>query len=132
MTRHTYRGFSLIELVLVVAILGLTTLVAVRQLSVYLDRIATRLPAEMNVPLVVARVAYLSGEQLPRGEEAAKRWIANPPRDATVNSRAVAHLRLGNIYEKTGRRELARSEYERAVNLNPKLDDAKKALDNVK
>ena len=97
-----------------------------------LDRIATRLPAEMNVPLVVARVAYLSGEQLPRGEEAAKRWIANTPRDATVNSRAVAHLRLGNIYEKTGRRELARSEYERALALNPKLDDAKKALDNVK
>ena len=97
-----------------------------------LDRIAARLPTEMNVPLAVARVAYLSGEQLPRGEEAAKHWIANTPREATVNARAVAHLRLGNIYEKTGRRELARSEYERAVSLNPKYEEAKKALDNVK
>ena len=97
-----------------------------------LDRIAARVPGEMNLPLSVARVAYLSGEQLPRGEEAVKRWIANPPREATITSRAVAHLRLGNIYEKTGRRELARSEYERALSVNPKLEDAKKALDNVK
>ncbi|MEO8620299.1 MAG: tetratricopeptide repeat protein [bacterium] len=97
-----------------------------------LDRIATRIPAEQNIPLAIARVAYLSGEQLPRGEEAAKRWIANPPHDASTNSHAAAHLRLGNIYEKTGRRELARAEYEKALSLNPKLEDAKKGLDAVK
>ncbi|MEP7001017.1 MAG: tetratricopeptide repeat protein [bacterium] len=97
-----------------------------------LDRVATRIPTEPNVPLAIARVAYLSGEQLPRGEEAAKRWIASPPHDASTNSRAVGHLRLGNIYEKTGRKELARAEYEMALSLNPKLEDAKKGLDAVK
>jgi pentatricopeptide repeat protein len=97
-----------------------------------LDRVAARIPTETNIPLAVARVAYLSGEQLPRGEEAAKRWIANPPHEATTNSHAAAHLRLGNIYEKTGRKELARAEYEKALSLNPKLEDAKKALDGVK
>jgi tetratricopeptide (TPR) repeat protein len=97
-----------------------------------LDRIAARLPSEGNIPLAVARVAYLSGEQLPRGEEAAKQWIANPPKNASVNSQAAAHLRLGNIYEKTNRKELARAEYEKALRLNPKLEDAKKALEGVR
>jgi pentatricopeptide repeat protein len=97
-----------------------------------LDRVAQRVPSEANFLLAVARVAYLSGEQLQRGEDAAKKWIANPPKDASVNSRAVAHFRLGNIYEKTARRELARTEYELAVSLNPRLEDAKKALDGLK
>lgn len=97
-----------------------------------LDRASARIPTEQNVLLAVARVAYLSGEQLPRGEEAAKQWLANPPKSASVNSRAGAHLRLGNIYEKTNRKELARAEYERALHLNPKLEDAKKALDGVR
>lgn len=97
-----------------------------------LDRIAVRLPSEGNIPLGVARVAYLSGEQLARGEEAAKQWIANPPKTASVNSRATAHLRLGNIYAKTGRKELARAEYEKAISLNPKQDEARKALKGVR
>lgn len=97
-----------------------------------LDRAAARLPAEHNILLAVARVAYLSGEQLPRGEEAAKSWIASPPKNASVNSQVTAHVRLGNIYEKTNRKELARTEYEKAVSLNPKLDDAKKALDGLR
>lgn len=97
-----------------------------------LDRVAQRIPTETNILLAVARVAYLSGEQLPRGEDAAKKWIANPPKDASANARAVAHLRLGNLYEKTNRRDLARAEYEAALSINPKLEDARKALDGVK
>jgi len=97
-----------------------------------IDRIAARIPTELNTPLSIARVAYLSGEQFARGEEAAKKWIASPPKAATVNWKAAAHLRLGNIYEKTARKELARAEYELALSLNPKLDDARKALDGLK
>jgi tetratricopeptide (TPR) repeat protein len=97
-----------------------------------LDRVAARIPSEGNIPLAIARVAYLSGEQLARGEEAAQHWIANPPKNASVNSQAAAHFRLGAIYEKTGRKELARAEYEKAVGLNPKHEDAKKALDALK
>ena len=97
-----------------------------------LDRVVVHAPSETNVLLSIARVAYLSGEQLAKGEDAAKRWIASPPKDATTNTQAVAHLRLGHIYEKTGRRDLARAEYERALALNPKYEEAKKALDGVK
>jgi len=84
------------------------------------------------VPIRIARVAVSSGEQLPRGEEGVKRWLANPPVQATNDNRATAHLRLGQIYEKTARRELARPEYEQATRLNPKLDEARKALDAVR
>ncbi|MES2178059.1 MAG: tetratricopeptide repeat protein [Gemmatimonadota bacterium] len=97
-----------------------------------LDRVTARIPTELNIPLAVARVAYLSGEQLPRGEAAAKGWLANPPKDASIGSKTSAHIRLGNIYEKTGRKELARAEYERALSVNPKSEDAKKALENVR
>jgi tetratricopeptide (TPR) repeat protein len=97
-----------------------------------LDKARPRVPADANIDLNIARVAYVSGEQLAKGEDAAKRWLASPPKDATPGMQAVGHLRLGHIYEKTNRRELARAEYEKAVSLNPKNEDAKKALDGVK
>ena len=97
-----------------------------------LDRVLVRLPTEQSALLAIARVAYLSGEQLAKGEDAARRWIANPPVDASTNTRAVAHFRLGNIYEKTSRRDLAKAEYEKASSLWPKNDDIRKALDGVK
>ena len=97
-----------------------------------LDRIAARIPSEHMVPIRIARVAVSSGEQLARGEEGVKRWLANPPAQATSDNKATAHLRLGQIYEKTSRRELARPEYEQATKLNPRLEEARKALDAVK
>ena len=45
MTNHSplrHRGHTLIELVLVVVIIGLTSLVGLRQFHLYLDRVATR------------------------------------------------------------------------------------------
>ena len=97
-----------------------------------LDRLKAHMPSEGNVDLTIARVAYVSGEQLAKGEAAAKHWIASPPKEATVNTHATAHLRLGQIYEKTARKELARAEFEKALSLNPKNEDAKKGLDSVK
>lgn len=97
-----------------------------------LDRLQARIPSDMSALLGVARVAYLSGEQLTRGEESAKRWLANPPRNASTNSQTTAHVRLGNIYEKTNRKELARAEYEAALALSPKNEDVKKMLDGVR
>ena len=55
-----------------------------------------------------------------------------PVFSASFNSQATAHLRLGNIYEKTGRKELARAEYEFALRLNPKYGDAKKAREGLR
>lgn len=54
MTLRNPRGFSLIELVLVVMIIGLTTLMGIGQLQRHLDRIATR-DAVRSAGSVVAR-----------------------------------------------------------------------------
>jgi Tfp pilus assembly protein PilF len=97
-----------------------------------LDRTAARVPAERNVPIRFARVAVLSGEQLRRGEDGVKRWIANPPSQANSDTKAMAHLRLGQVYEKTSRSELARTEYDQAIRINPRLDEARKALDGLR
>lgn len=97
-----------------------------------LDRIAAHVPTEHNVPIRIARIAAMSGEHLSRGEEVVKQWLANPPSQATVDNKATAHFRLGQVYEKTSRRELARAEYEQALKINPKQEEARKALDALK
>ena len=97
-----------------------------------LDRIAVHVPTEHNLPLGRARVAVLSGEQLQRAEEGLTRWIANPPSTASINNKAVARLRLGQIYERTSRKDLARQEYQQALTLNPSQDEARKSLDALK
>jgi len=43
-----------------------------------------------------------------------------------------AHWRLGQIYEKTGRKELAKAEYGEALKLNPQNQNAKKSLEALK
>ena len=90
------------------------------------DRLLAAVPADRNALLVVARLAATSGTQLPRGEQAAKQWLANPPREAGDVAKAVAHFRLGVIYEKLGRRDAARAEYDVATRLDPKNDEARR------
>ncbi len=97
-----------------------------------LDRISAHVPTEHNVPIRIARIAAMSGEQLQRGEDGVKRWIANPPSQATLDNKATAHFRLAQIYEKTSRKELARTEYEQALRINPKQEEARKSLDALK
>jgi tetratricopeptide (TPR) repeat protein len=92
------------------------------------DRLLKRNPDDMAVHLQVGRTAALSGQNLDRGEQSVRRWLARPPRDAQPRSVAGAHHRLGQIYEKKGRRDAARMEYEEALRINPKNDDARKSL----
>lgn len=83
-------------------------------------------PAEAAVLYALGRTASISGQQLERGEQALKAYIAAPlPKGPAV---ANAHYRLGLIAEKRGDRVAARNEYQQALALNPKLEDAKKAL----
>jgi tetratricopeptide (TPR) repeat protein len=85
-------------------------------------------PDDMTAIYGIGRTGALSGLQLDRAEKALKSYLASPP---AVNPIAPAnvHFRLGGVYEKQGRKDLARAEYETALKLNPKLEDAKKALE---
>jgi Tfp pilus assembly protein PilF len=80
----------------------------------------------------IGRAAALSGKQLDRGEQSLKLWMAHPPADAVVATRSGAHYRLGMVYDKQGKRDLARAEYEQALRINSRNDDARKALEKLK
>jgi tetratricopeptide (TPR) repeat protein len=85
-------------------------------------------PDEVTAHATWGIVAAISGKNLERGERELKYWLDNPPADAPAASYSNVHFRLGQIYEKTERKELARSEYSEALKANPQNQDAKKAL----
>ena len=69
------------------------------------------------------RASALSGKELTRGDAALRRFLALLG-TAEPESRAIAHYRLGMIRERQGDRAAARSEYDSAVALNPRYEDA--------
>lgn len=96
------------------------------------DRLAAAMPADRTPLLVIGRLAALSGEQLPRGEQSLSQWLAAPPKEAGDVAKASAHARLGTVYERMGRRELARAEYQTALRLDSRNEDAKRGIDGLK
>lgn len=96
------------------------------------DRMQKRFPDEVLVRFQIGRTAALSGQQLERGERELRQIIASPPADFPRPTLAGAHHRLGMILEKQGKKELARSEYQQAVAVDPKNEAAKKSLAAIK
>ncbi len=88
-------------------------------------------PDELNALYQVGRTGALSGQRLERAEQALKRFIATPPREGTPKP-AGAHWRLGMVYEKGGRKDAARAEYQRALEIDPGFAEAKKSLAKLK
>jgi tetratricopeptide (TPR) repeat protein len=97
-----------------------------------LDRLLAAKPNEIRAHYQIGRAAALSGKQLERGERSLKLWIASPPEDALAATRSAAHYRLGMVYEKQGKRDLARTAYEEAIRINSRNEDARNALAKVK
>ncbi|MDQ6717958.1 MAG: tetratricopeptide repeat protein [Gemmatimonadota bacterium] len=95
---------------------------------VILDERLKAKPDDMNATFAIGRTGALSGQNLDRAEKALKSYLASPPPVNPIPP-ANVHFRLGMVYDKEGKRDLARGEYTAALRLNPKLNDAKKALD---
>lgn len=78
----------------------------------------------------IGRTAVFSGKNLETGIRSLKKYIdanpkgAYPPLDG-------AYWRLGMLYEKQGKINLAKAVYQKAVELNPDSNDYKEALANV-
>jgi tetratricopeptide (TPR) repeat protein len=94
------------------------------------ERLRTK-PNELRTLYQLGRTAALSGQNLDRGEEALKLVLASPTPESGP-SPAGLHYRLGMIYEKKGAKELAREEYRTVLQLNPRHQDAQKALAGLK
>ncbi|MDZ7291058.1 MAG: tetratricopeptide repeat protein [candidate division KSB1 bacterium] len=80
----------------------------------------------------IGRLGALSGQYLDRAEQGLKIFIENAPKGDNFPSLAWAHVRLGMIYEHRGNKELAAAEFHQALKLDPKHEEAKKALKRVK
>ena len=78
----------------------------------------------------VGRVASLSGQRLDRGAEALRSYLRRRPGDSDP-SLASAHYRLGLVYEKQGKRDLAKQEFVTTVQLDPKQTEARDGLKRV-
>ena len=97
-------------------------------LRVY-DRLLQRRNDEIVAHALYGIVAALGGIEMERGERELKYFLANTPKENTTpQSFSNVHYRLGMIYDKTGRPELAQKEYAEAVKWNPKNEDARKAI----
>lgn len=79
----------------------------------------------------IGRTAAATGKQLDRGEQALRSVLASqgaaPPAGPRIAPEAI-HLRLGDIAAKRGDKSKARAAYEEAIRINPKFEQAKKAL----
>jgi len=94
------------------------------------ERLRTK-PNELRTLYQLGRTAALSGQNLDRGEQALKFVLANPTPESGPSPSGL-HYRLGMIYEKKGAKDLAREEYRTVLQLNPRHQDAQKALAGLK
>ncbi len=77
----------------------------------------------------LGRVTTAAGKQLDRGEQALRAALASPALGADGNpAPASVHFRLGELLARKGDKAAARQSFETALKLNPKLDQARKAL----
>jgi tetratricopeptide (TPR) repeat protein len=101
----------------------------VKAFEVY-EKLLKENPSEMKACYQIGRVASLSGQRLERGKECLTLYLEHEPK-SDEPSLASAHYRLGLLYEKIGNRDLARREYSAALDLEPALPDARRALKKV-
>jgi tetratricopeptide (TPR) repeat protein len=97
------------------------------------EKIMKVAPDQIVAHLGWGGTAAMSGKSLDRGEREIKTFLET----ATIEKQgpgnmAAAHFRLGMIYEKTARKDLAKASYNETLKINPKHADAKKALDGLK
>jgi tetratricopeptide (TPR) repeat protein len=97
------------------------------------EKIMKVAPNEIVAHLGWGAVSALSGKSLDRGERELKTFLSTATLDKQgMNNLAGAHFRLGMIYEKTARKDLAKASYNETLTINPKHADAKKALEALK
>lgn len=100
---------------------------------VVIDAYQKRHPSDPQSLYQVGRLAAATGQQLDRGEEALRRYLSAPPPPAlNLPSLSVVHLRIGNIAERRGNSAAARAAYEQALRLDPRSNQARRALEGLK
>lgn len=97
-----------------------------------IDRFIAAQPRALLAQYAIGRAAAESGQQLERGEQGLRRYIASASPSPGEPTIATAHLRLGAIHERRGDTARARAEYETALRLEPTLEAARTALGKLR
>ncbi|MEO7083737.1 MAG: tetratricopeptide repeat protein [Gemmatimonadaceae bacterium] len=96
------------------------------------DRVLALKPDALGARLNIAAALLSSGQGLDRAEREIKLWLANPPKDAARPNLSYARYTLGAIYEKQAKKDSARVEYQAALAINPRNEEAKRSLAALK
>jgi tetratricopeptide (TPR) repeat protein len=86
------------------------------------------LPDALSAYYQFGRTGALSGQRLDESERWLKRWMAEVPPGTSERRLARTRSRLGMVYARQGRTDLAQAEFEAALKLNPKDPDARNGL----
>ena len=94
------------------------------------DKYLARHPDDITAQFWLGRIAAVTGTQLDRGEKAVRNVMSAPGvgTEAGLPTQWAAHFRLGQIAAHRGNKALAKTEFEKCLEINPKFDQAKKAL----
>jgi cytochrome c-type biogenesis protein CcmH/NrfG len=85
-----------------------------------------RLEYYRGVALILAR------QDSAGAEKHLRTYLQTVPDGSQVPSHSSAHEWLGKLYEADGKRDLAAAEFQQAVSLNPRNEEARKALDRLR
>ena len=94
------------------------------------DEAIKKNPNDMAAIYQTGRTCAVSGQRLDLGEEYLIKYLAYTPKQ-NEPSHAGANMRLGQIYEKKGKKSEAKSRYETALKLDNSLQEAKDGLSRV-
>ena len=100
-------------------------------LDALLAQAEKNVPDDLTADYRAGRTFLLAGKELSRAEKYFRKYLGQE-QEAHEPSAGAAHWRLGLVLEKEGRKSEAIAELEAAVQLDPKLEDAKKDLKRLK
>lgn len=78
----------------------------------------------------LGQLAVMSGKNLDKGEEYLQKYLKTEPSEERP-SFAFTHLLLGHIYKMQQKKDMAKREYEKALELDSDFKQAKKALEDL-
>lgn len=78
----------------------------------------------------IGKASALSGQKLDRGEECLKKYLGYEPKK-NEPSHAGANMRLAQVYEKQGKKVVAKKLFESALKADPTLKEAKEGLERL-
>ena len=90
-----------------------------------------KIPDNLTPYIRASTALFTAGKDLARAERYARKYLSQDP-EPNATSPALAHWRLGTILEKEGKKPEAIAELQKAVQLDPKFEQAQKDLKRVK